>query len=635
MTQKLNFTMPFEPMTIEHLGLRLYSTLPPVIGELVSNAYDAESQSVDVIVPTDTITATSEVIVRDCGHGLSVTEIQEQFLPIGRPRRGKDSSNIMSKNGKVRVTGRKGLGKLSAFGVAEEMEILFIQSGQACCLRLNYNAMRDWSEKHKDKPYEPEIVPSRCGKSDEADGVEVRLRKLHRRRAISEDELRRGLARRLHFIGMGFQVRVNSKPIQPGDRMNRNDCPASYSWDINDLPMKANVAGQSFVRGWIGFLEQSSQANRGIDIFANGKAAELGSFFNYPSTHIQYARAHLVGEIHADLLDGKEDLISTARNSVVWENEIGQQLQIWGQQAVKWAFDQWLDLRRKQKETEVITSVGFDKWLETRQPSEQRVAHRMVKLLIDDPSIAPDTAANLFEIVKSSIETRAFHELVDAIEIEGANVGTLLKLFDEWRVIEAREHLKLADGRLEAMNQLHGFIESGALEVQQMQPLFEKNPWLIDSAWGETESQTTYTGMLRKHCTEPKEYNDKDRRIDILGIRDGGGLTIVELKRPDKTLSRDDLEQIERYVDWARNHFFGTGPNAPKYIHGLLLVGKLSSHGDIQNKMQRLSGDDIRVETYGDLYTRASEYYNAVERTLEKIAPEYTRKSRKSKKKKE
>lgn len=34
------FTMRFEPMTIEHLGLRLYSTLPPVIAELVSNAHE-------------------------------------------------------------------------------------------------------------------------------------------------------------------------------------------------------------------------------------------------------------------------------------------------------------------------------------------------------------------------------------------------------------------------------------------------------------------------------------------------------------------------------------------------------------------------------------------------------------------
>ena len=37
------YTMPFEPMTIEHLGHKLYSRLPPVISELVSNAFDAES----------------------------------------------------------------------------------------------------------------------------------------------------------------------------------------------------------------------------------------------------------------------------------------------------------------------------------------------------------------------------------------------------------------------------------------------------------------------------------------------------------------------------------------------------------------------------------------------------------------
>src|SRR2546426_8200556 len=44
-------------------------------------------------------------------------------LPIGRPRRGPKSKNVWSKNRKVRVTGRKGLGKLSAFGVAVVMEV--------------------------------------------------------------------------------------------------------------------------------------------------------------------------------------------------------------------------------------------------------------------------------------------------------------------------------------------------------------------------------------------------------------------------------------------------------------------------------------------------------------------------------
>lgn len=48
MAGQRKFTMPFEPMTIEHLGLRLYSTLPPVLSELVSNAFDAESRRVEV-----------------------------------------------------------------------------------------------------------------------------------------------------------------------------------------------------------------------------------------------------------------------------------------------------------------------------------------------------------------------------------------------------------------------------------------------------------------------------------------------------------------------------------------------------------------------------------------------------------
>lgn len=66
----MKYTMPFEPSTVDHLGLRLYSTLPPVIGELVSNAYDAESAKVEVTLPVGPITPASEVIVRDYGHGL-------------------------------------------------------------------------------------------------------------------------------------------------------------------------------------------------------------------------------------------------------------------------------------------------------------------------------------------------------------------------------------------------------------------------------------------------------------------------------------------------------------------------------------------------------------------------------------
>src|SRR5688572_29677441 len=79
------FKMRFEAMTIDHLGLRLYSTLPPVISELVSNCYDAESGLVEITLPEGPVTSSSEVVVRDYGHGMTATEVAEEYLPIGRP----------------------------------------------------------------------------------------------------------------------------------------------------------------------------------------------------------------------------------------------------------------------------------------------------------------------------------------------------------------------------------------------------------------------------------------------------------------------------------------------------------------------------------------------------------------------
>ncbi len=220
--------MPFEPTTVDHLGLQLYGTLPPVISELVSNAYDAESSRVEITLPKGRITDGAEVILRDFGHGLTPDEVQDQFLPIGRARRGENGRAVMSRNGKVRVTGRKGLGKLSAFGVATEVEARFIHRGNAICLRLNYDDLRSWPAKHNNRDYEPEVVTARSGPTKDRDGAEVRLRKLRRRRGISADEVRRGLARRLNFIGPKFVVVVNGTEIKPGDRVRRKDCAKGF-----------------------------------------------------------------------------------------------------------------------------------------------------------------------------------------------------------------------------------------------------------------------------------------------------------------------------------------------------------------------------------------------------------------------
>ena len=40
--------MSFDPNTIQHLGIKMYSNLPAAIAELVANSYDADARKVEI-----------------------------------------------------------------------------------------------------------------------------------------------------------------------------------------------------------------------------------------------------------------------------------------------------------------------------------------------------------------------------------------------------------------------------------------------------------------------------------------------------------------------------------------------------------------------------------------------------------
>lgn len=620
------FTMQFEPMTIEHLGLNLYGTLPPVIGELVSNAWDADAEVVEVTLPEGSIDPDSEIIVRDYGSGMNEQTIADAYLMIGRNRRKKTGKDISELKGRP-VMGRKGIGKLAPFGIATEMQVRTIQNGNAICIRLNRDAMLACEA---GQAYHPTVIPELTGPTQDASGTEIRIRNMLRRRAITSEQIRRELARRFSIFGDDFVVKVNGIQITPLDRRLRED--ARKSWDVSELPHGDIVDPEHGwkVTGWVGLMKSSSSADRGIDVFARGKSAELNTFFGEPSTHAQFARAYIVGEIHAEFLDREHDHIGTGRNIVKWDEEAGQKLQTWGKETLRWVFKQWLAMQETEKREMVVKDTGFDAWLETRTAHEQRVARRLLNTIVKDESIDPESARPFLEVIKSNVEFTAFQELVDEIESSGANVATLIRLFADWRVIEAREHLRLSDGRLEVMEKLTKFVREGALEVQEMQPLFEEHGWLVDPSWGTVSGQNRYTELLRKYCAEPRATDPKDRRIDILGYTMGGILHVVEIKRPEKKLTWEDLDQIERYVLWARANLMSEGEGGFKYVMGRLIVGRLSTDRAIQDKMKTLKGIDIRTETYDDILHEAEVVYGEVERRLKNIAPEYSRAGRRA-----
>ena len=85
------YEMKFDVGTIKHLGLQMYSTLPPVIGELVANGWDANATKVEITIPDEPINErTSEIVITDNGDGMSDEDVREKYLRIGRDRREKE-----------------------------------------------------------------------------------------------------------------------------------------------------------------------------------------------------------------------------------------------------------------------------------------------------------------------------------------------------------------------------------------------------------------------------------------------------------------------------------------------------------------------------------------------------------------
>ena len=102
---------------LDHLGLNLYSNIPAVISEVVANSWDADATKVTIDIDRDS----GRITVGDNGIGMTRGDLNDRFLYVGYRRR----ENQATKTAKGRhVMGRKGIGKLSLFAIAETIQVV-------------------------------------------------------------------------------------------------------------------------------------------------------------------------------------------------------------------------------------------------------------------------------------------------------------------------------------------------------------------------------------------------------------------------------------------------------------------------------------------------------------------------------
>lgn len=202
---------------IEHLGLKLYQNKPTnVLAELVSNSWDADAEKVWVDITNDTI------CVSDNGIGMSREELANNYLIIGKKKR--TLSNITELTAKKRkLMGRKGIGKLAPFGIAQKVSLVTISKETGLCYWIELDLAQLMLDEesdpntHKEFNYKPNIIcdglkktstPSHKDESgavrkfldriDES-GTLIIMQKLSLKKQIPQDKL-------LQSIGQRFTV---------------------------------------------------------------------------------------------------------------------------------------------------------------------------------------------------------------------------------------------------------------------------------------------------------------------------------------------------------------------------------------------------------------------------------------------
>ena len=297
---------------LEHLGIGLYSNVPAVLSEVVANAWDADAENVCISIDPNR----REIVISDDGSGMTVSDINEKYLKVGyKKRESEPNQGITPKFGRPPM-GRKGIGKLSLFSIAETIEIHTVKDGEKNAFRMSSQDIQKIASQ-TGEDYHPEPLGSDLVQIER--GTSIKLTDLKKRINRADEFLRKRLARRFSIIGRDdFNVSIDGESISPKDRdyykhiqflwyfgeENKNEEIKKLCSNAKRSVSICEIVDQEKgyqISGWIGTVESTVKKRKQIDedtnsivIFANGKLVHEDIFKDMKEggvwTNIHYGR---------------------------------------------------------------------------------------------------------------------------------------------------------------------------------------------------------------------------------------------------------------------------------------------------------------------------------------------------------
>lgn len=382
-------SLKFDPNTIQHLGVKMYSTLPPALAELISNAYDADADDLMIEFHEQNGTPIS-ITITDNGHGMSLTDIQEKFLVIGRNRRILDGDTPSSKYKRL-PTGKKGLGKLALFGLAKKITIDTIKENKRNRFHLNWDELLSSSV-----TYNPKIDLSDADTKNSAKTI-IQLSDLKRKSSFDLDAIADSLSK-IFIVDETFKIKLkgpNNKEITIKNENRYSSISPQFTWTEKDLIEDDHEYHGKIIINLI--TSQTpippSSGLRGVALFSRGKLVNAPEYFS-DSTSSHFFQ-YLTGQITADFIDLlDEDVISTNRQSLNWEHTETSKLRGFLSKIISEVGQDWRKQRalKKDKELEITTGVNKEAWLKTLPEGIKNSVSEIIKSMGEGEDVSESFA---------------------------------------------------------------------------------------------------------------------------------------------------------------------------------------------------------------------------------------------------
>ena len=331
------YTFNISLSILNHLGRNLYRSFITVLGEAISNSWDADAKDVQITIDRDA----NLLIIKDDGDGMSEDDFQNKFLKIGySKRKGNISKTTLGRS----FIGRKGIGKLALLSCAKRITVLTktentdIVGGVIDNSGLD-EAIKDDISANEYNLIEPsgEIV-DKCTHGftngtiiifeDINEGIKNRIEYIRKLVALYF---------RFSLLDKSFNIIVNGKEIKL-DELSELIDNTQLLWKINnpkdpylnDLlerkdtlkrKKKLNIEGVA-ITGFVASVEKPSMLKiRGseekvsIDLYVNGRLREKDILKHIPTARI--VESYLYGQIHYNELDDDNDRFTSSREGVV------------------------------------------------------------------------------------------------------------------------------------------------------------------------------------------------------------------------------------------------------------------------------------------------------------------------------